>query len=132
MKTFIPVYGSLMTIDHDNDDVKKVANNVSTCIDYVYIVPEDGKILNKEVHKGDIILTMYGIVDENDNDIKSKEDKLIILDKDSTLAKYITERAEMREKIRIAKEAKKANNNNDCDCYDKIDSAQEVFNNVAI
>lgn len=128
MKTFISVYGSLMTIDHETETVTESGRSINSGIDYAYIVPEDGKILNKEVHKGDIILTMYGIADENGNDIKSKEDKLIILDKDSTLAKYITERAEMREKIRIAKEAKKANNNG-CNCCDETDSstAQEVF-----
>lgn len=125
MKTFIPVYGGLMTIDHETETVIESGRSVDSGIDYVYIAPEDGKIMNKEVHKGDVILAMYGITNENGKEIKSKEDRLIILDKDNALAKYIIERNEMREKIRAARELKNANNG-DC-CYEPVMNAQEVF-----
>lgn len=99
MKTFIPVYSSLMTIDHENDSVKKVASNVSTCIDYAYIAPEDGKVNGKEIHEGDLILLMYPYLDEfgkRDTDNRT----VIVIDKDNDLTKYIMGRIEADRKRR--------------------------------
>lgn len=97
MKTFIPVYSSLMTIDHDNDSVKKVARNVSTCIDYAYIAPEDGKVCGKEVHEGDLILLMYPIEDDL-GERTTDESCIVIINKDNDLTKYVMKRIEADKK----------------------------------
>lgn len=99
MKTFIPVYSSLMTIDHDNDSVKKVAHNVRTCINYAYIAPENGKVCGKEVHEGDLILLMYPIKDDI-GEITTDESCILVIDKDNDLTKYIMERIEADKKRR--------------------------------
>lgn len=99
MKTFIPVYGSLMTIDLINETVKKAASHVNTCIDYSYIAPEDGKVCGKEVHEGDLILLMYSYPNESgERNIDNKT--VIVIDKDNDLTKYIVGKIEADKKRR--------------------------------
>lgn len=50
--------GIVFKVEEDNEI--KVLDRTYIAINRYFIVPEDGEICGKEVHKGDLICTLYG------------------------------------------------------------------------
>lgn len=55
---------NLIKYNKENDEITTL-DHISSGIDWIWIADEDGIIDNKIVNKGDIILRMYGIEDDN-------------------------------------------------------------------
>lgn len=90
---------NLIKYNKENDEITTL-NNISTRIDWIWIADEDGMTDNRIVNKGDIILRMYGIEDNN---------RQIIIIENRDLADYY----KRAEKYR-AEKAKQYDNCNDC------------------
>lgn len=108
MKKFFTAGYKMHAIDTETLKLTQAVESTSTMIDYAYIIKEDGVISDKdgndtEVKAGDLVLQMYGIYDPKKGEHEEKA--IIILEKDTALAKYIFEAKrveEERESLRCA------------------------------
>ena len=60
MIKYVRANSQLVKIDTDNFDNIEVIDYSSHAIDWIWIVPEEGIVEDKEVKKGDIIIRLYG------------------------------------------------------------------------
>lgn len=91
MKNFITAGYNMIEFDSETQTVKEVCQNVSTMIDYTFIAPADGVVVNNgdaiPVKAGDVILKLYGEYDEEAD--TRKPGKHVILDSNNEFAKHI-------------------------------------------
>ena len=117
MKKFFNAGYELMSFDTESNKLAKECSNSTSCIDYVFVMENDGIFTNgeeeKEVQKGDLVIVLYPI--GGGTPIKP----FVVLKQDNDFAKHIAKNKAYHDDIRAKRMAEESKSCNDCDqCCD--------------